>query len=214
LAYRLFLSTERHLKNLFAVTGGDNEVSAEAQNAKMAQVHSITVAPSVPTFRSTMAASRDFVRRMGSPPIEHVIPGAQLVVVCYAVYRHCGIYTGGCRVIHYSGWVRGRRGLIEEIPLDEFTEGREFEVNRSPPDSFSGHDVVRRGRSRLGERCYDLLENNCEHFCSWCQLGEARSVQIELMAKPLRLAIAALQALWSVASTLPPDSSGGAMRPR
>jgi hypothetical protein len=65
---------------------------------------------------------------------------------------------------------------------------------------IGGLDVVRRARSRLGERCYDLLENNCEHFCTWCQLGEARSVQIELMAKPVRMAIAALQALWRVAS--------------
>jgi hypothetical protein len=151
--------------------------------------------------------------RMGSPPIEQVIPGAQLVVR-YPVYRHHGIYAGGGRVIHYAGWIRGRRGLIEEIPLDEFTEGREFRVNRSPPDLVSGRDVVRRARSRLGERRYDLLENNCEHFCTWCQLGEARSVQIELMAKPLRLAITVLQALWSAASILPPGSSAGAMRAR
>jgi hypothetical protein len=153
------------------------------------------------------------VRRMGPPPIEQVIPGAQLVLR-YSVYRHHGIYAGGGRVIHYAGWIRGRQGLIEEIPLDEFTEGREFEVNLSPPDLSSGRDVVRRARSRLGERCYDLLENNCEHFCTWCQLGEPRSVQIELMAKPLRLAIAALQVLWSVASTLPPESSAGAARDR
>jgi len=150
---------------------------------------------------------------MVSPPIEQVIPGAQLVVR-YSSYSHHGIYAGGGRVIHYAGWIRGRRGLIEEIPLREFTEGRKFKVSLSPPDVISGRDVVRRARSRLGERCYDLLENNCEHFCTWCQLGEARSVQIELMAKPLRLAIAALQALWSVASTLPPESSAGVMRPR
>jgi hypothetical protein len=180
---------------------------------KMAQVRSITVPSSVLAFTSTMFASRDFVTRMGSPLNEQVIPGAQLVVR-YSVYCHHGIYAGGGRVIHYAGWIRGRRGLIEEIPLDEFTEGREFRVTRSPPDLISGRDVVRRARSRLGERCYDLLENNCEHFCTWSQLGEARSVQIELMAKPLRLAIAALQALWSVASILPPESSAGAMRSR
>jgi hypothetical protein len=161
-------------------------------------------------FTSTMIASRDFVRRMDSPPIEQVIPGAQLLVR-NAIYRHYGIYAGGGRVVHYAGWIRGRRGLIEEIPLDEFTEGREFNVSLSPPDVISGRDVVRRARSRLGERCYDLLENNCEHFCTWCQLGESRSVQIELMAKPLRLAIAAVQALWRIASTLPRDSSASAM---
>ena len=189
------------------------ESPRKRKSAKMAQARSITVPSSVLAFTSTMVASRDFVRRMDSPPIEQVIPGAQLLVR-YAVYRHYGIYAGGGRVIHYAGWIRGRRGLIEEIPLDEFTEGREFKVSLSPPDVISGRDIVRRARSRLGERCYDLLENNCEHFCTWCQLGEARSVQIELMAKPLRLAIAALQALWSVASTLPPESSAGAMRPR
>src|SRR5271168_3521328 len=160
-----------------------------------------------------MFASRDFVRPMNSPPIEQVIPGAQLAVR-YSVYRHHGIYAGGGRVIHYAGWIRGRRGLIEEVSLDEFSEGRECEVILTPPDLTTGRDIVRRARSRLGERCYDLLENNCEHFCTWCQLGEARSVQIELMAKPLRLTIAALQALWRVASTLPPESTAGAMRPR
>jgi hypothetical protein len=160
-----------------------------------------------------MSDLREFVTHRSSPPIEQLTPGAQLVV-CYAVYRHHGIYAGGARVIHYAGWIRGRRGLIEEIPLDEFTEGREFKVNLSPPDLASGRDVVRRARSRLGERSYDLLENNCEHFCTWCQLGEARSVQIELMAKPLRLAIAALQALWSIASIPRPQWSAGAMRSR
>jgi hypothetical protein len=164
-------------------------------------------------FTPTMFASRDFVRRMCSPPIEQVIPGAQLVVR-HSVYRHHGIYAGGGRVIHYAGWIRGRPGLLEEIPLDEFTKGREFKASLSPPDLISGRDVVRRARSRLGERCYDTLENNCEHFCTWCQLGEARSAQIELMAKPLRLAIAVLQALWSVASILPPESSAGAMGSR
>ena len=99
---------------------------------------------------------------MVSPPIEQVIPGAQLVVR-YSSYCHHGIYAGGGRVIHYAGWIRGRRGLIEEVPLDEFSEGREFTVNLSPPDLIGGRAVVRRARSRLGERCYDLLENNCEH---------------------------------------------------
>src|SRR3984885_4830694 len=131
----------------------------------MRQARPIIVLSSMLAFTSTVFVSRDSVRRMVSPPIEQVIPGAQLVVR-YSVYRHHGIYVGRGRVIHYAGWIRGRRGLIEEIPLDEFTEEREFTVNLSPPDLIGGLDVVRRARSRLGERCYDLLENNCEHFCT------------------------------------------------
>jgi hypothetical protein len=60
---------------------------------------------------------------MVSPPIEQVISGAQLVVRCL-VYRHHGIYAGGGRVIHYAGWIRGRRGLIEEVALDASISAR------------------------------------------------------------------------------------------
>jgi len=55
------------------------------------------------------------VRCTGSQPIEQMIPGAQLVVP-YSIYRYYGIHAGSGRVIHYAGWIRGRRGLIEEIP--------------------------------------------------------------------------------------------------
>ena len=46
---------------------------------------------------------------------------------------------------------------------------------------------MRRARSRLGECQYDLLSNNCEHFCSWCELAEPRSPQVEALSTPLRL---------------------------
>jgi hypothetical protein len=50
---------------------------------------------------------------------------------------------------------------------------------------------VRRARSRLGECHYDLLHNNCEHFCSWCELAEPRSPQVEALSAPLRLLLQA-----------------------
>ena len=32
---------------------------------------------------------------------------------------------------------------------------------------------------RLGEDCYSVLTNNCEHFCEWCVRGEHRSYQVD-----------------------------------
>lgn len=133
--------------------------------------------------------------------IGQVIPGTQLTVQ-FSVYLHHGIYVGAGRVIHYAGWIRGRLGLVEEVSLDEFTEGRPFSVGLNPCDADCGQDIVRRARSRLGERRYDLLKNNCEHFCLWCLCGEARSIQIEVMARPLRIAIRLVLALWTVPELL------------
>jgi Lecithin retinol acyltransferase len=113
-------------------------------------------------------------------------PGTQLFV-SRAGYRHHGIYVGNGRIIHYAGRISHARGLIEEILLAEFAQQRAIRIERLPAGSFDAQEIVRRARSRLGERRYDLLRNNCEHFCNWCQLGESRSSQVERLTWPARL---------------------------
>lgn len=105
-------------------------------------------------------------------------PGTELIVDRFG-YRHHGIYVGGGLVIHYAGWITYRQGLVEVIALENFAGKLPIRVGRVPTESLRGEDIVRRARSRLGERCYDVLKNNCEHFVSWCQVGESRSTQVE-----------------------------------
>ena len=105
-------------------------------------------------------------------------PGTQLFV-CRAGYRHYGIYVGNGKIIQYAGRISHAQGLIEEVSLTEFANGRAIRMGRLPVGPFDGKEIVRRARSRLGERRYDLFRNNCEHFCNWCQLGESRSSQVE-----------------------------------
>ena len=119
--------------------------------------------------------------------------GARLVVIRHG-YRHHGIYAGRGRVIHYAGRIRYPRGRIEEISLEDFTENHPVQVG-SVRDGCSAEDILRRARSRLGECSYDVLRNNCEHFCNWCQVGESRSQQVESLAKPMRILVSAAAAL-------------------
>ena len=105
-------------------------------------------------------------------------PGTELIVDRLA-YRHHGIYLGEGLVIHYAGRIRHRHGLVETVPLRSFVGKRRVNVGRRPAESLHGEAIVRRARSRLGERRYAILSNNCEHFCSWCQVGESRSEQVD-----------------------------------
>jgi hypothetical protein len=121
-------------------------------------------------------------------------PGTELIVHRLA-YRHYGIYVGEGLVIHYAGWIRYRRGMVEIIGLGDFAGRRPVRVGRAPAQSLHGEDIVRRARSRLGERCYDVLRNNCEHFCNWCQVGESRSTQVDLFLQRLHW-VTRLPARW------------------
>ena len=105
-------------------------------------------------------------------------------------YEHHGIYVGNGQVIHYAGFSRRqRRGPVERISIGCFACGFAVTIQRDASPCYDGEEVARRAGSRLGERNYRLLTNNCEHFCSWCLFGECRSAQVEACLKsPVRAA--------------------------
>jgi Lecithin retinol acyltransferase len=103
-------------------------------------------------------------------------------------YTHHGIYVGLGRVVQYGGLSRGLgRGPVEEVSLSQFAQGRPIWLRLEELRWPNRDEVARRARLRLGENRYNLLTNNCEHFCEWCVRGEHRSYQVdELIARYLR----------------------------
>ncbi|HXD07380.1 MAG TPA: lecithin retinol acyltransferase family protein [Burkholderiaceae bacterium] len=102
-------------------------------------------------------------------------------------YVHHGIYVGGGRVIHYSGFSSAfRAGPVREVSLEEFTRGRGYAVRPRVAPGFSAESIVARARSRVGEDSYRFWSNNCEHFCEWCIDGRSRSAQVERWLPLLR----------------------------
>jgi pimeloyl-ACP methyl ester carboxylesterase len=67
---------------------------------------------------------------------------------------------------------------VEEVSLECFAHGRDIRV-RHERAHFERGVVVARAQSRLGERSYRVLTNNCEHFCAWALRDESRSAQVE-----------------------------------
>jgi hypothetical protein len=95
-------------------------------------------------------------------------------------YLHHGIYVGHRKVVHYSGLAHGlRRGPVEEVSFARFACGQRVWVRARAPSDFDFREIICRARSRVGENCYRLFTNNCEHFCEWCLRGKARSLQVE-----------------------------------
>jgi hypothetical protein len=106
-------------------------------------------------------------------------PGAHIVTPRRGFLHH-GLYVGNGRVIHYAGLGRQfRRGPVEEVSLTTFARGRGFAVQPRTAPRFDPPVAIERARSRLGEDCYRLWSNNCEHFTEWCLNGVSRSLQVE-----------------------------------
>ena len=116
------------------------------------------------------------------------------------LYEHHGIYVGDDMVVHYNGLARGivfEKSCFEEIlsnvvPLDkrnvakvemtsleEFTSGDILQIKKHANAPFSGVDIALCAKSRIGEQKYNLLINNCEHFCNECVFGEHVSEQVQ-----------------------------------
>ncbi|AFZ03464.1 lecithin retinol acyltransferase family protein [Calothrix sp. PCC 6303] len=92
-------------------------------------------------------------------------------------FTHHGIYIGDNRVIHYwDGKIR-RGKIYKDKWLRRSIKIQEYEK------CYCSERVVKRAKKRLGERKYNLILNNCEHFTYWCKTGKHKSRQVKDMIK-------------------------------
>ena len=87
-------------------------------------------------------------------------------------FTHHGIDCGDGTVIHYKNG-----DSIIRSTREFFSGGQPIQVRyyaqSDPPDL-----VLKRAFSRIGERDYHLIFNNCEHFATWCKTGQHQSNQV------------------------------------
>jgi len=102
------------------------------------------------------------------------------LIVPWLGFTHHGIYVGSGHVVHYGALMYDIiRKPVEEVTLEGFADGRSVFVVEHDEVCFDAMEIVRRARSRLGEKRYRLLTNNCEHFVEWCLHDLPRSFQAE-----------------------------------
>jgi hypothetical protein len=98
-------------------------------------------------------------------------------------YEHYAVYIGNNRIIHYCS----KNGKVEDTKIQEtdmypyFKPGKFFVLDFGNSSKFNSFQTVKRAASRLGEKSYNLLQNNCEHFAVW-KTGDSRSYQLEKLS--------------------------------
>ena len=90
-------------------------------------------------------------------------------------YQHHGIDCGDGTVIHY--YKGTGEPVISRTTMETFALGNPVYPYKTAV-SFIPDLVIERAESRLGERQYNLLTNNCEHFATWSKTGRNVSQQL------------------------------------
>lgn len=94
--------------------------------------------------------------------------------------KHYAVYLGYDNgVPRFIANTTGGVQLLDNSQLSEFV--KEFEVThieRFAGDSHQRKNAARRALSRIGEKAYSLVFNNCEHFKNWVLHGEDKSRQV------------------------------------
>jgi len=98
-------------------------------------------------------------------------------------YTHHGVEVADGYVIHFKGSPGSNKlaALIVRTKLEDF--GPSIKIrNRRYEERLTVGEAIARAESKLGESGYNLFSNNCEHFASWCVLGERVSRQVYTVA--------------------------------
>jgi|GEM_PF-1978942 len=95
------------------------------------------------------------------------------------VYYHHGIGIENGHVVHFN-FPRGNnknKAIIQCTTLSDFLSGGQLEIVNQKV-AFNPLEIRNRALSCLGIDGYNLFENNCEHFSSWCCLQKKESKQV------------------------------------
>lgn len=100
-------------------------------------------------------------------------------------------------------FVANYRDGVREVSSSDMVEYSEMlEMDKILPFKGSEYErsiAVQRAWSRVGERAYDYLANNCEHFVNWVHSGKSHSKQVDAAGESL-LAGGVLTTLGGLAS--------------
>ena len=119
------------------------------------------------------------------------------LMVSYGAYQHHAIDMGDGRVIQYGGGELVANHEVEIVPFEALAAKGEVFVLGGAAE-FSVDQIIKRAVSRMGEKNYSLLGNNCEHFVNWCRTGQADSLQVDRTMRRLAACAAKLSAKSSV----------------
>jgi hypothetical protein len=146
------------------------------------------------------------IQNQNKPPVtqnqqlDHTTHGDEIpkpgdvIWVNRGLYHHCGIYIGhrsgiNGDVIHFAApegsEISQWNAVIHPTTVEKFKAGDTLRIIYFP-NAYSARETIDRAISRVNEKGYNFATNNCDHFATWCKIGEHKSQQAEAIKRMFR----------------------------
>lgn len=102
-------------------------------------------------------------------------------------YYHHGIYESDDAVYHFASPVGSEispeTAVVHKTTLEKFLNGGELEVREYTSEEMlkkrKPEEVIAYAKAHIGEKGYNIVSNNCEHFSNRCAFGSSDSDQVK-----------------------------------
>ncbi|XP_041360727.1 uncharacterized protein LOC121376978 [Gigantopelta aegis] len=94
--------------------------------------------------------------------------------------QHWAVYVGNGDVAHMTANGVLRQNIMQVANENPFYKDNSFDKKQRP---FMTQGILDMARTRLGDKSYNLLTNNCESFVNQVRCGNAKSQQVEKYLK-------------------------------
>lgn len=108
--------------------------------------------------------------------IDDVSPG-DIIEFKYCGFQHEAVVTNiiyanrfETTVVHYRyNGLFGRREVVEERFIISLPNEKNYIHDYTGTDTYEAEEVVRRARSRIGEKKFNCFTNRSSHLANWCK---------------------------------------------
>ncbi|MBQ9448323.1 MAG: lecithin retinol acyltransferase family protein [Acholeplasmatales bacterium] len=102
-------------------------------------------------------------------------------------YYHHGIYESDDAVYHFASpmgsEISPETAVVHKTTLENFLKGSPVEVreytNEELLNKRKPEEIIDYAKAHIGEKGYNLVSNNCEHFSNRCAFGKSDSDQVK-----------------------------------
>lgn len=183
--FREFKDHIRSSNNLKTMNPKNIKKAGDFKNDEEITVYKAKIIENINRSRNYLSTFEDNLKQM------YELETGDIIDFNRGIYSHSAIFDkNGYKVIHRNGEPGSKTSfttdlmnkaiVVEENLIDVMFESKFYKNNHldNSQTPRKPHEIIKYARERLGDKGYNLVTENCQHFATECRYGVAQSHEV------------------------------------